>query len=294
MEVEVKTTTLSKTATNWLESKQELPVFPFIEFESAENYHAKSKSGEFVSSHFLEDFRVKGPLFYHKKTNGEIPDKDSPAYLIGRAVHTFILEGDERFDQDYEVTDGPINDKTGNPYGKETKTYKEWFSLQDKQIISTLDFALIETMADSVRNHSFARKLLSRGVAESVVRAQIKGVSCQIRCDWLSSDYGIVDLKTCDDLDWFEYDAKKYGYYHQLAFYQRVVFEASDRMPLVYIIAVEKKEPFRCGVWGISGRTLETASNENLDALSRLQECRDKNIWPTGYEEIRILETKYL
>jgi hypothetical protein len=284
MEVEFNTT----------EQTTDRPMFPFVEFEPADDYHARSKSGEFVSSHLLADFRTKGPLYYHKKITGEIPDKDSAAYLVGRATHTFILEGEQAFDKEYVVADGPINEKTGNPYGKETKAYKEWFALQNKQIISTLDFALIETMADSVRNHPIASAMLAKGVAEGVVRAEIQEIGCQIRCDWLSPEYGIIDLKTCDDIDWFEVDAKKYGYYHQAAFYQRVIFEAAGRKPDFIFIVVEKKEPFRCGVWAINERSMEMACDTNINALMQLQACRDTKIWPTGYEDVRVLETKYL
>ena len=36
--------------------------------------------------------------------------------------------------------------------------------------------------------------------------------------DWFDAHRGIADLKTCDNLDWFEADARRYGYAHQLAF----------------------------------------------------------------------------
>jgi hypothetical protein len=35
-----------------------------------------------------------------------------------------------------------------------------------------------------------------------------------------------VDLKTCDDLTWFEADSRRYGYAHQLAFYRAVLKKA--------------------------------------------------------------------
>ena len=59
-----------------------------------------------------------------------------------------------------------------------------------------------------------------------------------------------MDLKTCDDLTWFEADARKLGYLHQMAFYRAVLAQVLDGLLVpVHIIAVEKKEPFRCGVW---------------------------------------------
>ncbi len=262
--------------------------FPFIFFEDAEVYHTKSKKGEVLSSHMLADFR-KSPLLYHKKITGEIPDKDSSAYLVGRATHSLILEGEEVFDTEYLVTDGPTNEKTGKAYGKDTKAYKAWLEEQDpaKQIISTQDFALIETMNESVQNHPEAVKLLDDGVAEAVIRTEIDGHPCQIRMDWLHPKKGLVDLKTCDDLDWFTYDAKKYGYIHQLAFYRSVIEAAADRVCPVWIIAVEKKEPFRTGVFKIIPGSLDDAAHENRAAIGELKKCFATGIWPTGFEEVR-------
>jgi hypothetical protein len=56
------------------------------------------------------------------------------------------------------------------------------------------------------------------------------------------------------------------------------------------MIAVEKKQPFRCGVWRIAETALDFAETENAAAIERLKKCRSENIWPTGYEEIRTLD----
>jgi hypothetical protein len=66
-------------------------------------------------------------------------------------------------------------------------------------------------MADGVRANGLAVDLLSEGVPEGVVRAEYCGVPCQSRMDWFDPHRGIADLKTCDDLMWFEADARRYG-----------------------------------------------------------------------------------
>ena len=91
--------------------------FSFLIREPAEGYHAKSR--EHLSSHALADFR-HCPLLYRRKQLGLIPDTDRPAYQIGRAAHTLILEGRERFDAEYAIG-GPINEKTGKCFGSATK-----------------------------------------------------------------------------------------------------------------------------------------------------------------------------
>lgn len=296
-------------------SPVDLGVLDFLIDEPADEYHAKA--ADFLSSHQLADFR-KAPLLYHRKKCGLIPDEDRPAYLLGRGAHTLILEGRKRFDEEYAVG-GPVNPKTGNLYGPNTKAFAEWAEAQGKPVLTREQFDLLLRMHLGVARNELAGELLSRGVAEGVVRADYCDVACQIRIDWLNPERGIVDLKTCDDLTWFEADARRYGYVHQMAFYRTVLAQplradcsgsvsCSERstdvkrlsgfkpaMPVgvrlpVHIIAVEKREPFRCGVWEVSKEVLGIAQRENEAAIERLQRCEATNTWPTGYEDLRVFD----
>lgn len=274
-------------------------MLDFIIHEPADEYHARSKSGEFMSSHLLSDFR-DSPLLYHRKVTGVIQDADSPAYAFGRAAHSFILEGEAKFDQEFFICDGPINDRTGEPYGKTTKAYQEWAARQTRQIVSVKDFALISTMRNSVRANNYAIDLLAQGEAEGVVRATYCGVPCQIRMDWFNPNRGLVDYKTCDSLKYFEYDCKRFGYVRQLAFYRGVINAAIKQMIPpghiagavhdVYLIATEKNEPFATGVWKLSNEVLDMVEEVNSHVLDRYRECKQSNIWPTGYEEMRMID----
>ncbi|MFQ5720566.1 MAG: PD-(D/E)XK nuclease-like domain-containing protein, partial [Acidobacteriota bacterium] len=104
----------------------------------------------------------------------------------------------------------------------------------------------IEQMASGVAMNDEAVDLLLYGRAEGVVRTEYCGVPCQIRIDWVHPHRGIVDLKTCDDLTWFESDARRHGYHRQMAFYRAVLAQVLDGLLVpVHLIGVEKKEPGR-------------------------------------------------
>lgn len=255
--------------------------------EPADQYHAQA--GDNLSSHLLSDFR-KSPLLYHRKRNGLIPDEDRPAYLVGRAAHTVILEGPEAFRCSFAVG-GPINPKTGSPYGASTKAWAEWAVAQGgKEVLTKEQYKLVMSMAAGVASHEFAQELLSGGIAEGVVRTEYCGKQCQIRLDWLNPHAGIVDLKTCDDLQWFEADAKRYSYIHQVAFYRAVLAQVIGVAMPVFFIAVEKKEPFRCGVWQVADDSLASAQRENEAAIARLIRCEEAGVWETGYEDVRFFD----
>ena len=262
----------------------------FIIHESAENYHFRSRSGEYMSSHLLADFR-ESPSLYYKEISGQIDLKESAAFTLGRAAHSLILEGRHAFDRDYIVCNGPVNPRTGEPFGKTTKAYADWLEEQDREVISEKDFGFIMKLQAAVCVHPEAVKLLAKGEAEGVVRACCCGVPCQIRLDWFNPDYGIVDLKTCDALRWFESDCRRYGYIHQMAFYRMVLRAVSGTTFPVYMIAVEKNEPFSAGVWKLTDEVLDLAEKTNKAALNRYRECDNSGIWPTGFEEIRIIDT---
>ncbi len=259
----------------------------FLSHEPAEEYHAQA--GAFLSSHRLADFR-RCPLLYHKKEFGLIEDEeDRSEYTIGRAAHTLILEGRDAYEERYSVG-GPVNPKTGEPFGRCTKAFREWAETHEKPVLGNAQAALIENMSGSVSAHEAASALLAEGVAEGVVRAEYRGLPSQARLDWLNPRRGIVDLKTCDNLDWLQTDARLYAYAHQLAFYRAIVAAAAGGNFPIYLIAVEKREPYRCGVWSIGEDVLEVARRENEEAISRLTVCRQLGHWPTGYEGIRVFD----
>jgi len=145
-------------------------------------------------------------------------------------------------------------------------------------------------MNESVRTHPVAMGLLDQGEPEGVVRADYCGMPCQTRMDWFAPHQGIIDLKTCDDLTWFEADARRFSYAHQLAFYRAVLSKVVGSYVPVHLIAVEKKEPYRCGVWLVAPDTLNAAQRDNEAAIDRLRACMAEERWPTGYEEVRLFD----
>lgn len=249
----------------------------------------KAKRVEYLTSHQIIEYATC-PALYRKSMAGLVPRLNfSDAFLIGSATHTLALEGRQAFEREY-VVGGPINPKTEKPYGAETKKFAEWAQSTGKTALSDDQFALVCKMATAVRSHLLAAELLKQGVAEAVLRVDdYHGVKAQIRIDWFNPSAGIVDLKTCGDLAEFEGDARKYHYVEQMAFYRSIYWRATDDFVPVHLLAVEKREPYRVGVWRIDTDSLANAAGRNQQAIERLIVSRSDNIWPTNYEELRTL-----
>ena len=257
----------------------------FIIHEPSDVYHEQSRTGKYLSSHRLGDFR-KSPKLYYKKMQGLIKESETSALFIGRAAHCLILEGRASFEEQYVVSDGPINPNTGEVYTKNTKAYAAWKASQTKEIVSGTDFNLLAKLQQGVLEHSNANELLLNGVAEGVVRAEYCNMPCQIRMDWFNPDYGLVDLKTCENADRFKDDIYWNGYIHQMAFYRAVIRVATGITVPVTLIGVEKKEPCSARVIELSAEDLDVAEKINSEAIKRLRECYATGVWPTGYEGI--------
>ena len=268
-----------------------LTDYPFIQAIPFDVYLEDAYQGLYLTSHFLSDFRLC-PLLYRQKLNGEVIIDDTAAFQIGRATHALVLGGQDAFDEEYLVSAGPINPKTGEPFGKLTKAYKDWAATQTKKIILTNEFDFMSKLQEAVWAHPKAAELLDGCVCEVVVRTEYLGENVQIRMDAFNPNLkAIIDLKTCDNLDFFTNDCFKYGYAEQMAFYRDVFKAASGGIDTTaWLIAVEKRIPYRCGVWQVSDEMLAQAGKANECAIEELKSCREQDVWPTRYEETRVLD----
>jgi len=125
----------------------------------SEEYHKATKDVEYISSHRLSIFR-RCPLEYHKHITGEIPEGDTTTFRQGRMAHTLVLEGAEKFSEEYLVASGPVNPKTDAPFGPTSKAYLDWAAAQAKPIVSPDEFAVFGKMSTAVRAHDKAKELL--------------------------------------------------------------------------------------------------------------------------------------
>lgn len=243
-----------------------------------------------LSSHLLMDF-IRCPMYCVDKR--EI--RETEQFITGRAAHKLILEGESEFNESY-VVDGPINPKTGKHYGRETKAFADWIAEKDPE--NKLEFLTAEqksicyAMNSSVYNHDLACELFAEDstlLVEAPIFGEMFGVDVKGRLDCYSS-VGLIDLKTIDDLDRFKFHWRDYMYDVQLAFYHMLVTEVCKaNYCQAYIIAVEKKHPYRCGVFYITPETMQKARAKTQTAIENYRESLATNSWPTLYEEMRSL-----
>lgn len=257
----------------------------FLVHEPEEEYRARSQ--DYLDSEQLGDFREDAFLF-HKRQRGLVPPRRRHDEEVDRAASMRVLHGPDHYRSQYALG-GPVDPRTGERYGMYSIEYQKWAAEQNKPVLSPEQADLVNLIDFGFRAHDIARGLLSEGVAHGIVRGQISGVPCQARLDWLNPRRGIVAVVTCDRLTYVESDLRRSGPTHRLAFERSLLAEAIGKKTPVHLIAVEKHEPHRCGVWAPSERLLRRAEKENAKAIAQLTTCYRLNRWPTGYESVRTL-----
>lgn len=264
-----------------------------VEVSEAEYDAGRNK---FMGAHLLDVF-ADSPRLCQWKMAGLLPTSDSPALAFGRAAHKLILEGEEAFRKSYEVADGPINERTGAPFGTDTKAYMTWYKevrATGREIISQAQYDQLGLMLDSLSECPKAARYLDSGKPEVAIRGNLYGVQSQSRLDWWKEDENtLLDLKTCDNIDSFSKDLFFRGYDRQMAFYRKMLQGTGVGSIKVKILAMEKKEPYRVGIFSLGAATLDLAEAtimKRLGQFRHVQQTYGSDPWPRSmvYGEVEL------
>jgi exodeoxyribonuclease VIII len=220
---------------------------------------------------------------------------DSPAMAFGRIAHELILENKRNF-----VVGGPINPKTGRPFGTETKAFAEWAATQTSPVLSEEDAGHLATMLAVLAENATATTILadtSREVTVVWVHAET-GTPCKCRIDAAyvtdeedEDDY-VLDYKTCEDAsyDVFRWDVKKRLYAAQLAMYADGLATVACGSPLAYIVAQEKSPPYGVASYLLGTAMLDLGRKKYQAALRSYAECVKTGRWPAYPDQVQLFE----
>lgn len=243
-----------------------------------------------LTSRLLRDFR-KCPQLFYRKQSGLLPSTTSKTYLVENAARYLILKGREAFDEKYLIGgDRPINPKTGLPYGTETKKYAEWRATVEQEILTEQEGQTVFAVAAAVAAHDEAAPLLAAGRAYVHADGEFDGLPAQSLSHWLSDDGTLVYITIINDLDRFAEQARDYEYAHRLQFEDAVLTSTGENVQRYRLIAIEKREPFRVGVWTIGEELMWDAIQQNRAAAQHIDECQSTGHWPTNFETLQTLE----
>ncbi|KTS11452.1 PD-(D/E)XK nuclease-like domain-containing protein, partial [Methylobacterium indicum] len=116
------------------------------------------------------------------------PEKDSPALLVGSAVHRYVLEGREAFDAEYAPAEHPGNVKAGI-------REREVIEASGRTAIKRQDYDRILAAAHIIRSNPVLASAFDGGQPEVSVFWTAGGIRRKARVDYLRTRAN-VDLKS--------------------------------------------------------------------------------------------------
>lgn len=248
--------------------------------------------------------------YYHKYLSGEFKQKEKPHFKIGKACHTYILEGQKIFEEKY----------WHNPYKnllvEEIKAQLDLFKISYKSI-DKKDFLMdlllshigikqegveldnnelnqIVSIGRSINNNEFAKNAFSQeGESELSIFwvDETSGLWLKCRPDFLPYNCkDVPDYKTCTSANprTFYSDFIKFGYHLQAANYRAGINAIIQYFNLdlsgvesFFFIAQEKEPPFITQVYYPDMNIIDYGDKAIRKAINIYADCINKEFWDT-------------
>ena len=237
--------------------------------------------GDIFGEHFstLKYMRTSPAHYYFRHKH---PPVETPAMLIGRAIHCLTLEP-QKFPASFSVYEGR---RQGNVW----KEFQAAAVADDKSIITETEHDNCLEVVDAVMAHDEARKLIESALeVEKTLQWQNRETGLHIKgsVDLVSDVRGdilLTDLKTTADISpWiFSSHCWRMGYFMQAAMYQEGYLEQQQPgiVAAMNIIAVEQKPPHDCAVYALDVASVAAGWDTYIRCLERVQECTLSGEWP--------------
>ena len=195
------------------------------------------------------------------------PSEETDALALGALVHALVL-APETVETAF-IRVGRLDRRTKEGRA-EWETIHRRAALSGARVVTEDQVRAAQAMADSVLEHPPARTLLrNSGEREIVCIGDLGGRPAKAKIDALIEIPDpmdpitiIADLKTCTSASPREFaaSAARFGYYHQAAWYCRLVSQ-HRRVDDFLFIAVEKDPPYLCAVYRVPASVLEAADS---------------------------------
>jgi hypothetical protein len=244
-------------------------------------YHDRT---DYVSKSMLDRIH-KAPAVLRDYLDGDRPEP-TPAMVFGTAAHAAVLEPERLICM-------PKFDKRTKAGKEAAAEFEAEHAGRDVVIVEPETYDTVRALAESVRRHPVAARILNQGEPELSAFGIVDGVLCKARPDWWDKSTGIcADLKTCQDASpaGFARSVANFRYHVQNAFYPDVMGgEGGVNVESFVFIACERHPPFLVGVYVLDAEALEMGRAEYQQDLALYKECVESGSWPGLSERIEVL-----
>lgn len=237
--------------------------------------------------HYLNEDRKKAA----EDGEAEAAEEKREELVQGSAIHTAILEPD-LFPSTYMVLpDLNLRTKAG-------RAERDAFiaAHPGREVLTVEQHNIAIACQNAVRRHPVASRLFREGQAEQSWFTIDKETGELIKCrtDWLNASAGmIVDVKSTKDASpaGFGKSVANFRYHLQPPWYQDVFEqEFGEAPPLWVFLAIEKKEPFKIGLYYPTPDDIEMGRRQARRDFMKILECKRTGSWPDYGHEVQPLQ----
>lgn len=226
------------------------------------------------------DTRTRPARFHNLKAMGQSPQHarasfgdgrfDSLALRLGAGLHAKLF-GLPAIEWTGKVRNGKVWDAFKAEHA-------------DKVILNRKEWARSDEMAEAIREHRLASRLLfgPSTVREQTIMWDQRGRSRRSTPD-VRGPHHVTELKTtrCAEPTRFQRDATFRCYHAQLADQAAAIaYETGRPVREAYIVAIESVKPYPITVFQLTERALEKGAALCSSWLDRLISCETTDIWP--------------
>jgi len=250
----------------------------------------------------------RSPAHYWYDKYEKPADDPTPAQLIGKILHTAILEP-EKFDQHFVVLppDAPKRPTKAQRNAKKpneaSQLAMQWWDAWEganahRTIIDAEKGTEFKRIADSIRAHPELKPFMKKGRAELSMLATDPETDLPVRCrpDWMcrvDKHLVVIDYKSAEDArpGPFSRNAYNYGYFQQAAFYLDVITWAYGQRPDIFLFAAfEKTPPYAVKLYEVTPEAIIRAGEGYRSALHIAKACLESTEWPSYPTDIEPIE----
>lgn len=227
----------------------------------------------------------------HCKYRMDHPEEDTPALIVGRALHSLVLTPD---DYESEFAIAPECDKRT----KDGKAMWAAFCQQagERSVLTTDQDELVKNMARAISFCTAAHRFIAsegRNELSIIWNDQLTGLLCKARLDMeRKKDWNCIgDLKTTisGNIDDFTRSLTTYGYYRQAAFYLAGAKAVGLELDAFAIVAVEKTAPYGVATFQVDKAAIEIGQAQNQRLMATYAACERFNSWPGYTDEFKLI-----
>lgn len=233
------------------------------------DYHAHSA----ISKSDIDLF-LQSPKKFALKKAGKLAGDDSPALLLGSAVHKLILEPND-FESEF-ITEPRIDKRS-----KEGKAaYSDFLELAfGKNILSPMLYEQAKAMAKAVLGNKTAGKFIKDGFAERSFFSSYNGQEIKCRPDYYNQKLGlVVDVKTSANASEFGKSIGNFNYHIQQAIYTDILMANGLAVNGFVFVVVEKTAPYMVGFYTLSEKAVEFGRECYQNALDKIIALKAQNL----------------